>query len=602
MRLFLLTICLVSFFESQAQKPTDKRLAGLDTAVARILKDWKAPGVTVAVVEKNKVVYTGGFGYRDLEKKLPVTENTLFAIGSCTKAFTASMIGSLVKDGLVDIDMPVRNYLPELRFYNEYLNDHVTLRDMMTHRTGLPRHDYSWYGSTASRMDLLKRIEYQEPTAELREKWQYNNFMFMSQGVVIEKITGKSWEANIQERIFNPLDMSQTNTTVVDLEKSSDRSLAYSRKNDSIAVAIPYKNIDAVGPAGSINSSARDMAKWLITWVNGGKYNGKEIIPANHVNQAMLIQMASGAVPSGENADVQNFGYGFAWGISSYRGHYRVEHGGGIDGFITTTGFFPTDSIGIFVSSCNGAVSTSIRNWIADRMLGLAYRDWHKSQRDPYVKSRFAAMMMPKSKDSSNMILNTHPSLALIGYTGNYSNKGYGTIKVLQKDGNLNADYNGSLLILKHKHYDLFAGKTDDQDEYDNNETSLFFQLGKDGKVAKVSVPLQPGLADIEFIRDIDIAPMTSADLEKYTGEFAIGPQPVSFVIRNNTLFALLPPQPDYELIPIGNDEFKLKILDGYKVKFKLPVRTDHPDGDDKGKATEASFIQPNGVFVAKRK
>ncbi|MEO5581203.1 MAG: DUF3471 domain-containing protein, partial [Saprospiraceae bacterium] len=264
-----------------------------------------------------------------------------------------------------------------------------------------------------------------------------------------------------------------------------------------------------------------------------------------------------------------------------------------IDGFITTTGFFPTDSIGIFVSSCNGGVSASIRNWIADRMLGLAYRDWHKSQRDPYVQSRFAAMMVPKSKDSSHLILNTHPSLALKEYSGTYSNKGYGSINVVEKDGRLNADYNGSLLILKHKHYDLFAGKTANQDDDDNNETSLFFQLGKDGKVAKVLVPLQPGLSDIEFIKDIDITPMTSVDLEKYTGEFTIGPQPVSFVIRNNTLFALLPPQPDYELIPIGNDEFKLKILDGYKVKFKL---------DDKRKVLEASFIQPNGVFVAKRK
>ena len=198
--LFYLSISLV-----HAQKPTDKRLAGLDTLIARVLKDWKAPGVTVAVVEKNKVVYTGGFGYRDLDKKLPVTENTLFAIGSCSKAFTSGMIGSLVKDGLVDIDKPVRNYLPELKFYNEHLNDQVTLRDMMSHRTGLPRHDYSWYGSTASRIDLLKRIEFQEPTATLREKWQYNNFMFLGQGVVLEKITGKSWETNIQDRIFKPL-------------------------------------------------------------------------------------------------------------------------------------------------------------------------------------------------------------------------------------------------------------------------------------------------------------------------------------------------------------------------------------------------------------
>ena len=159
-----------------AQLPSDKRLAGLDAEVNKILKDYKAPGVTIAVVEKNKVVYTGGFGYRDLEKKLPVTENTLFAIGSCTKAFTATMLGMLAENGQLDIDKPVRNYLPELKFYNDQMNNHITTRDMMCHRTGLPRHDLSWYGSIAGRMELLKRIEYQEPTFSIREKYQYNNF------------------------------------------------------------------------------------------------------------------------------------------------------------------------------------------------------------------------------------------------------------------------------------------------------------------------------------------------------------------------------------------------------------------------------------------
>src|SRR5262245_42748727 len=190
------------FFYSSAQPPTDPRLKGLDTFALRLLKEWNAPGVTIAVVEKNKVVYTGGFGYRDLEKKLPVTENTEFAIGSCTKAFTASIIGMLQSEGKLDIDKPVRNYLPELKFFNEYTNDHATLRDMMCHRTGLPRHDLSWYASWATREELLKRIQYMEPSAELREKWQYNNFMFMAQGVVIEKVTGKTWEENIKERIF----------------------------------------------------------------------------------------------------------------------------------------------------------------------------------------------------------------------------------------------------------------------------------------------------------------------------------------------------------------------------------------------------------------
>ena len=197
-----------------AQPPADPRLKGLDTFALKVLKDWNAAGVTIAVVEKNKVIYTGGFGYRDLDKKLPVTENTQFAIGSCTKAFTASMLGMLEKDGKVDIDKPVRNYLPELKFQNEYTNDHCTLRDMMCHRTGLPRHDLSWYASWARRNELLERIQYMEPTAELRAKWQYNNFMFMAQGVVIEKITGKSWEENMKERILTPLGMDNTNLSL----------------------------------------------------------------------------------------------------------------------------------------------------------------------------------------------------------------------------------------------------------------------------------------------------------------------------------------------------------------------------------------------------
>src|SRR5436189_152044 len=356
--LLLISTALIS------QPPADVRLKGLDTFVLRILKDWNAPGVTIAVVEKNKVVYTGGFGYRDAEKKLPVTENTLFAIGSCTKAFTASMLGMLVKEGKVDLDKPVRNYLPELKFQNEYTNGHATLRDMMSHRTGLPRHDYSWYGSTASRSELLERIQYQEPSFELREKYQYNNFMFMAQGMVIEKLTGKSWEENLKERILQPLGMSNTNLSVIEMEKSADRSLAYTEENNKLKV-IPYRNIDGIGPAGSINSCAKDMAAWLITWINNGKYNGKEIIPSSYRNQAIQVQMATGGgIPGSENSDIHMSGYGLAWGMSSYRGHYRVEHVGGIDGFITTTVFYPSDSIGIFVYSNQGSVITSMRHLI----------------------------------------------------------------------------------------------------------------------------------------------------------------------------------------------------------------------------------------------
>ena len=196
-RFLFATLLIATGLTSSAQrkaKQAPDRFAGLDTAFERVLKDWHAAGFAVAVVEKDKIIYAKGFGYRDLENKIPVTPNTLFAIGSCTKAFTASMIGLLQKDGKLSIDKPVRNYLPELKFYNNEMNNSIILRDLMCHRTGLPRHDYSWYGfPSSSRDSLMKRIQYMEPSAGIREKWQYNNFMFLLQGMITEKITGKSW-------------------------------------------------------------------------------------------------------------------------------------------------------------------------------------------------------------------------------------------------------------------------------------------------------------------------------------------------------------------------------------------------------------------------
>ncbi len=590
-------ILIIIFFTAAAQPPTDKRLAGLDTFVLKVLKDWHAAGATIAVVEKGKVVYTGGFGYRDLDKKLPVTENTQFAIGSCTKAFTASMLGMLVKDGKVDLDKPVRNYLPELKFQNEYTNDHVTLRDMMCHRTGLPRHDFSWYASWGSRQEFLERIQYFEPTAELRAKWQYNNFMFMAQGVVIEKLTAKSWEENMAERILKPLGMDNTNLSTKDMEKSPDHSLAFATKDSSIK-AIPYRNIDAMGPAGSVNSCAKDMAKWLITWINNGKYNGKEIFPSSYRNDAISIQMAmGGGTPDAENnPDVFINGYGFGWMISSYRGHYRVEHGGGIDGFITTTGFFPSDSIGIFISSNQGGVSTSIRNFIADRMLKLSYRNWSKIQLDAIQKA-MAAVKSAKKNDSTGHVFNTKPSHDLKDYVGTYSSKGYGKIEITLNDNMLSSVFNNIPIKVEHYHYDQFNALPQDP-SFDGADPFRFtFHTDEKGNISKLTVPFEAGVKDIEFEKETKAIDVNKSDLKKYEGdyEFELAPGKIAkfYIKGEKTLYAFVEGQPEYELVPIDKNKFDLKILKGYSVQF---------DENEKGEITAASFIQPNGTFKAKRK
>ena len=591
---FLFFSTVILFICAAAQPPTDPRLKGLDTFVLKVLKDWHAAGVTIAVVEKNKVVYTGGFGYRDLDKKLPVTENTQFAIGSCTKAFTASILGMLEKDGKLNIDKPVRSYLPELKFQNEYTNDHCTLRDMMSHRTGLPRHDLSWYASWAGRNELLERIQYMEPTAELRAKWQYNNFMFLAQGVVIEKMTGKSWEENMKEKILKPLGMDNTNLSTTDMEKSADHSLAFATKDSSVK-AIAYRNIDAMGPAGSINSCAKDMAKWLITWINNGKYEGKEIIPDAYRNDAITIQMAmGGGAPGAENPDVHISGYGLGWMLSSYRGHYRVEHGGGIDGFITTTGFFPSDSIGIFISSNQGGVSSSIRNFIADRMLKLSYRNWNKMQLDAMIKARDAAKAVKKN-DSIGHKFNTKPSQELKNYTGTYKSPGYGSIEISMKDGGLVSKFNAIDIRLDHFHYDQFNAVILDPALEGPDPIRFTFHIDISGDITKLTAPLEGGVKDIEFVKETKAIAIKKSELEKFVGDYELQPGVIAkfYIKGENTLYAFIEGQPEYELVPIEKNKFEVKILKGYSVKF---------DENEKGEITACNIIQPNGTLKAPRK
>src|SRR5260221_8074845 len=202
--LLFVLVCAISF--GQKKSTSIDRIAGIDAKLQSLLTEWKVAGFAVAVVEKNKVIYSKGFGYRDYENKKTVTPNTLFAIGSCSKAFTAGLLGVLRNENKISFDEKPSTYVPELKFFNEEMNSNVTVKDLMCHRTGLPRHDYSWFFfNTDSRDSLIKRIQFHEPTFGVRKQWQYNNFMFLAQGVIAEKITGQSWEKNITEKFFNPL-------------------------------------------------------------------------------------------------------------------------------------------------------------------------------------------------------------------------------------------------------------------------------------------------------------------------------------------------------------------------------------------------------------
>lgn len=598
MRKLLLLIAASISIQAGFTQKTDKRLDGLDTFITRVLNEWKAAGVSVAIVEKNKVILAKGFGYKDFENKVPATENTLFAIGSCTKAFTSSLLAFPMKEGKLDLDKPVTQYLPELRFIDDELNNHVTARDMMSHRTGLPRHDLAWYGASTRRDSLIYNIRFFEKTAPLRRLWQYNNFMFLAQGVLAEKLSGKPWETLVKELLFTPLGMNASNTSINDHVKASDYSFGYKEKDGKI-MKMQFANIDAIGPAGSINSNAKDMANWVMMWINGGKFNGKEIIPALYFNQAISSQMIiAGGLPTKEQPDVFFSNYGLGWFLANYRGHYRVEHGGNIDGFSTSTSFFPTDSIGIFVSvNQNGsAVPSIIRNTIADRLLNLKAKDWQRIQRSAYEKNMAAAKEKLKA-DSSMRKMGTKPSHALTDYAGTYTADGYGSIVIEQTKDGLSARYNALTFKAKHYHFNYFSfvPVEEGMDADENDALKGQFAINIKGDIESLSLPLEASVKDIVFKKQVVTIDVTKADLEKYVGEYELpGPTIVKVYIKDEkTLMVFIPGQPDYEVIPVKPDVFNLKILSGYSVKF---------DKDESGKITALNFVQPNGTFKAKRK
>lgn len=605
MRLFfmLAVICMAISADAQKKNRTPSqtdRFAGLDTAFEQVLKDQLAAGFAVAVVEKNKIVYAKGFGFRDYEKKLPVTANTLFAIGSCTKAFTSALLGILQKDKKIDFDEPAVKYLPTLKFYNEDMDKHISIRDMMSHRTGLPRHDYSWYlFKTNSRDSLLQRIRYQQPSFGIRERWQYNNFMFLTQGLITEKLTGKSWEENISTHIFQPLGMTRSNTSIEALTKDADAAIGYGIKKDSIIDKLDYYHINAMGPAGSINSSVNEMANWVITWINGGKYEGKEIVPAGYINNAMSAQMvASAGLPSKERPDVFFSSYGMGWSLASYKGHYRVEHGGNIDGFSASTCFFPTDSIGIIVLTNQNvsSVTAIVRNMIADRLLKLPYFNWNKDILESKKKAKEAAKAAEKTA-SSNQQKNTTPSHALKDYEGIYTHLGYGSMEfIVRNDSLFGYVADNDVTWLKHYHYDIFSPYNVDKngtiDTSGNSPLKFQFFMNESGEINALNLKLEPTLDALRFIKTPRTVKTNADDLQKYAGDYELGGAIVKVSVKNNTLFTLVPGQPEYEMSAIGNDRFALKIAPGYYVQFEIKDK----------EVTQLTFQQPNGNFVAKRK
>lgn len=265
-------------------------LQNFDNDIDRLLKDWNAPGIGIGIVAKDKLVLAKGYGYRNYDEKLPFTSKTLFSIGSNTKLFTVIAAGMLVQEGKLTWDQPIRDIVPQIRFYNNELNNTVTLRDMLAHRTGITRHDGIWYQrNSLTRKDIFARLKYLKPEAPLRQTFFYNNLMYAAVGYIIELLSGKTWEEFVYERILQPLTMSSTVYSIAEMLQQSDYTVPFTEKRDSNEIyQIPYyEEMKAIAPAGAIISNIEDMSHWLTALIDDGKYADQQILPSNILNATL---------------------------------------------------------------------------------------------------------------------------------------------------------------------------------------------------------------------------------------------------------------------------------------------------------------------------
>ncbi|WP_296386442.1 serine hydrolase [Winogradskyella sp.] len=596
-RILIVALTLIS---TLAFSQTDKRLKGIEKQFNSVLESTKAAGFAVAIVEGDKIIYAKGFGYSDYENKVPANANTLFAIGSSTKAFTSALLGLLREDEKLSFNDSPRKYIPKLEFYNDEMNSQIIIKDLMRHSTGLPRHDGAWYFFPSHNKDsMVAKLKYHEPFTGVRQKWYYNNFGFLTQGVITEKITGKTWEENIEDEFFKPLGMNRSKTMIEGMKSSSNAAFGYTLDADRNIEKTDYYDIAGMSPAGSINSSVNDMSKWLITWINNGKYKNEQIIPEAYVKEAMSSQMVvAGATPNKELPNVHFANYGYGWFLHSYKGHYLVEHGGNIDGFSASVGFYPSDSLGIVVlANQNGsAVPRLIRNIAADHMLKVKKTEWAKKHKEDTEKALKAQKEVKEDSELSN-VKNTRPSHTRLEYTGSYLHEGYGEFNVFVKNDSLFSELNGDKQYLNHFHYDTFEfldvkdGKVDTTAI--GRSLKITFSAYESGDIDYGRVTAEPTVDAIAFKRTPNTIDVDAKTLEQYVGKYNLaGTEIKAYIKDENVLYVFVPGQPEYALIPTSEHKFNFKTLEGFKIEF---IETD-------SKINEVKFIQPNGTFVAKRK
>ncbi|MDQ7817873.1 MAG: serine hydrolase [Melioribacteraceae bacterium] len=469
------------------------RIEKIDSYIQQAIIEWKMPGFAVAIVKNDSVVFAKGYGVRDVRTNEPVDENTLFMIASCSKAFTTASLARLVDQEKLKWDDPVIKYLPYFHMYDPWVTKEMTIRDLVTHRSGLATFsgDILWLGSTYDKDEVIKRAQYLKPTTSFRSRYGYQNIMYSIAGEVLATVSDSNWHDYIKLNFFEPLGMTRSVTSIKELKEKRNNAWPHRIKDGNVIPHTDYYTIETVAPAGAICSSLHDMAQWIRLQLSKGKYGDKRIFSERQSNEMWANHMFLG-----------NNNYGLGWFIAYNNGKRVLNHGGGMPGMISDVSIVPEEKLGIVIlSNLETGMVGAIRNYIMDVMIGVEPKDYNKTSLESWSR-RMEAYDKENKRREEIRVKNTKPSLALEKYCGTYEDKMYGKTEVSLKDGKLFLQFVPSPTFrgeLKHYHFDQFY--IDWEDEF-LTRGWIKFDMNFNGEIRQftIEVPNSPDFIFTELL------------------------------------------------------------------------------------------------------
>jgi CubicO group peptidase (beta-lactamase class C family) len=461
-------------------------LEGFAPQVEQTRQAWQVPGLAVAVVHDGATVFAEGFGVREHGTAEPVTAETLFSIGSTTKAFTAAALALLEEEGKIAWDAPVIDYLPHFRVADPYVTRELTVRDLLTHRSGVEATDMLWVAGF-DRDEIVRRLRHAEQSSSLRSRWEYNNSMYVVAGAVIEAVSGQSWERFVTERLLKPLGMETTMMVSTGIEERPNFAAAHAIREGEVAV-LPYPHIEAAGPAGSMQSSVMEMARWIAFLLGEGRGVEAALLEPDTVAEFFRPQMLldEPAYPAATEAAPHFFAYGLAWFLQDYQGRKVVMHTGSIWGMSALVGLLPEEEVGVVILANldHAEVRHALMYTVFDRFLGKPTKDWSADLRELYQRPPEAA----GQGGGDDRPGGGSPALPLDGYAGRYQHPLYGDLLLTLEDATLTLQWDTPqqrIADLEHQHHDVFFAAFRDRRF---GRLPLQFRLGPGGEVEALEI------------------------------------------------------------------------------------------------------------------